>query len=206
MAMRLAIAAAPGSHGACAAPLAVEVEAADTVAMLKGRVRDREGILEAEQRLLYNGKQLEDARQLSDYNLVDGAEIVLVRRMPAASAAKLAALYGQRCPRTRPGSAAGRLSEDAPGNATAEKTKPPPTLAAALSKQQQQPQQPQQPQQQRGPWALRVDTSPASTCVPGDASTRSRTPTSRGTAAGAASVKGVDAAGPESPGGRLGGC
>ncbi|CAK0881639.1 unnamed protein product [Prorocentrum cordatum] len=144
MAMRLAIAAAPGAHGACAAPLAVEVEAADTVAMLKGRVRDREGILEAEQRLLYNGKQLEDSRQLSDYNLVDGAEIVLVRRLPAASAAKLAAIYGERRPRTRPGSAAGRPSEAAPGSAAAEKTPPPPTLAAPLAKQ---------PQQQPAPWA-----------------------------------------------------
>mmetsp|Transcript_54270 Transcript_54270/g.146352 ORF Transcript_54270/g.146352 Transcript_54270/m.146352 type:complete len:202 (+) Transcript_54270:108-713(+) len=201
MAMRLAIAAAPGAHGACAAPLAVEVEAADTVAMLKGRVRDREGILEAEQRLLYNGKQLEDSRQLSDYNLVDGAEIVLVRRLPAASAAKLAAIYGERRPRTRPGSAAGRPSEAAPGSAAAEKTPPPPTLAAPLAKQ---------PQQQPAPWALRLDASPASTCAPGDASTRSRTPTSRGAAAGAAAAKGVfDAVGPDSPsspGGRLGGC
>merc|ERR1719161_1668599 len=98
----------------------VEVEAADTVAMLKGRVRDREGILEAEQRLLYNGKQLEDSRQLSDYNLVDGAEIVLVRRLPAASAAKLAALYGQRRPWVRLFSAAGCNHEDAPSCAAVE--------------------------------------------------------------------------------------
>ncbi|CAK0859136.1 unnamed protein product, partial [Prorocentrum cordatum] len=126
MPMRLALAAAPASGGAssAAAPLELEVEAADTVAILKGRVRDREGIMEADQRLFYGGKQLEDARQLSDYNLVDGAQVVLVRRLPAAPAAGLEALCAQRRPGVHQCPAAGRVHQGAPRGAAVEGWRP----------------------------------------------------------------------------------
>merc|ERR1719230_1977834 len=100
--MRVSVKEAPAfGSGSSSVPLALEMEGADTVAILKGRVRDRLGVPETGQRLLYSWKQLEDARQLSDYNMADGAEVVLVRRLPARSATKLASMYGTRGLRPR---------------------------------------------------------------------------------------------------------
>lgn len=60
---------------------AFEVEASDTVGNLKMRVWDVKGVPAAEQRLLHCGKQLEDGRLLSDYNLCHDVIIYMARRL-----------------------------------------------------------------------------------------------------------------------------
>ena len=53
----------------------------DTVAQLKAYVADSEGCPEDQQRLIYNGKQLEDVRLLNDYNIKTGDDVHMVLRL-----------------------------------------------------------------------------------------------------------------------------
>jgi hypothetical protein len=58
----------------------LEVEPSDTIEAVKGVLQNHIGLSPDDQRLIFNGKTLEDGRMLADYNIPDNATIYLVER------------------------------------------------------------------------------------------------------------------------------
>lgn len=61
--------------------VSIEVEEGESIEDVKAKIAEKEGIPPEQQRLIFGGQQLQDAKTLSDYDVGDDSTLHLVLRL-----------------------------------------------------------------------------------------------------------------------------